>query len=83
MPQPHDGMKSHLEIATASIRVFADDGTIDHQELDHLLSLALRDGEVDPDEKRVLANIFSQVPEHELLPGVRQRMQEARARHGI
>ena len=58
MSQRNDQMDSHLAIATASIRVFANDGTLDQQELDSLLGLALRDGRIDAEEKRVLANIF-------------------------
>jgi hypothetical protein len=34
MSQADDQMHSYLEIATASIRIFANDGTIDHQDLD-------------------------------------------------
>ena len=83
MPQAEDQMHSHLEIATASIRIFANDGTIDHQELDQLLTLALRDGELDAEEKRVLNSIFSRAEESGLSASVRQRMRDAREKHGI
>ena len=40
-------MKSHIEIAIASIKCFTDDGTLDLSELNFLLGLALRDDRVD------------------------------------
>jgi tellurite resistance protein len=83
MSQRNDQMDSHLAIATASIRVFANDGTLDQQELDSLLGLALRDGRIDAEEKRVLANIFSRASDSPLSPAVQQRLQEVRAKHGI
>ncbi len=83
MADAKDQMHSHLEIATASIRIFANDGTIDHQELDRLLALALRDGELDAEERRVLNSIFSRAEESGLSESVRQRMRDVRAKHGI
>jgi len=60
--------RSHLEIAYSSIRCFADDGTIDLNELHFLLGLALRDDKIDDDEKRVLKSIFSHARETRLSP---------------
>lgn len=54
MTQP----QSHIEIAYSSIRVFADDGRLDLGELNFLLGLALRDGVIDADERRVLGNVL-------------------------
>ncbi len=75
--------KSHLEIALASISVFANDGKLDVAELQKLLDLALRDKLVDEDEKRVLGNIFRQVEQGEIDTLVKWRIDEARKRHGI
>ena len=55
---------SFIHLAASSIRIFADDGTIDMNELNYLLDTALADKEIDADEKRVLADIFNRVPEH-------------------
>lgn len=74
---------SHLEIALASIQVFADDGRMDLQELERLLELALRDERVDGDEKRVLANIFARAELDGVAADVATRIAEARQRHGI
>ncbi len=74
---------SYLELAYSSIKIFADDGTIDMGELNFLLGLALRDGEIDDDEKRVLGNIFGQAEKTKLSLAVRARIQEARRKHSI
>lgn len=74
---------SHLEIAAASVRVFANDGRLDLGELEYLLSVAMRDGSVNDDERRVLGNIFRRVRQDEVTPAVWARMGEIRAQHGI
>lgn len=79
MPQA----RSHIEIAFQSIPVFSDDGTLDLGEINFLLGLALRDGAVDEDEKRVLATVFAQVEKGALPEAVQARIDEVRARHDI
>lgn len=74
---------SHLEIALASIRCFADDGTLDVNELNFLLGLALRDGRVDDEEKRVLRNIFGKLSESDVDPVVWSRIAQAKEKYGI
>jgi hypothetical protein len=74
---------SHLEIAAASVRVFANDGRLDLAELEHLLSVAMRDGSVNDDERRVLASIFRRIRPDEVTPAVWARMEEIRAQHGV
>ena len=72
-----------IEIAYSAIRVFADDGTLDLGELNFLMGLALKDGKVDEDEKRVLRNIFDKVNRRDVTSLVWSRMEEARRKHGI
>ncbi len=74
---------SYLELAYSSIRVFADDGTIDMNELNFLLGVALRDEQIDEDEKRVLGNIFKQAEKSDLSTAVRIRIQELRRKYSI
>ncbi len=76
-------MKSHLEIAIASIKCFTDDGTLDEGELNFLLGLALRDDKIDEEEKRVLSNIFSKVTENNVKQAVWERIQEAKKKYQI
>ena len=75
--------RDYIELAYSSIRVFADDGTLDIGELNFLLGIALRDGKIDEDEKRVLRNIFKQVHEKDVNPRVWERIQEIRDKHGV
>ena len=79
MAKPH----SYIEIAFESVKCFTDDGNLDLTEFNFLLGLALRDDNVDDDEKRVLAKIFSQAELGTLSPQVRQRIADARSKHGI
>jgi hypothetical protein len=74
---------SWIEIAYSSIHVFADDGTIDMEELNFLLGLAIKDGKIDADEKRVLRNVFDEVKEHDLSPKVRARIDEIKKKHEL
>lgn len=76
-------MKSHIEIALASIKCFTDDGTLDEGELSFLLGLALRDNVIDEQEKDVLKDIFSQVKKHEVSSTVWERIQNAKEKYGI
>lgn len=74
---------SYIELAYSSIPVFADDGTLDMEELNFLMGIALRDQQIDADEKRVLGSIFSKVKEGDVSPKVWERIQAIRQKHGI
>jgi len=76
-------MDSHLEIAIASIKCFTDDGTLDIGELNYLMGLAMRDGIVDEDEKRVLGSIFGKVEEKDVTNVVWERINQIKKQHGI
>lgn len=76
-------LRSHHEIAIASIHVFSDDGRLDLAELEKLLALALRDDVVDQDEKRVLANILTRAERDGVAAEVKTRIDEVRARYGF
>jgi uncharacterized membrane protein YebE (DUF533 family) len=52
------------------LRVFANDGTIDADELAMLQKLALSDGVVDERERRVLQQIFARVSQQSTTPEV-------------
>ena len=77
--KPH----SYIEIAYESVKCFTDDGRLDLTELNFLLGLALRDENIDDDEKRVLAKVFSQAELGVLTATVRERIADARSKHGI
>ena len=49
----HDGSKAGDILRYSFLRVFANDATIDQEELDFMQRLALEDGEVDEAERKV------------------------------
>ncbi len=76
-------MSSSTEIALASIKCFTNDGKLDEAELDHLISLAMRDGAIDEDERSVLANIFSKISEDEVSSTVWFKIETIKRKHGV
>ena len=76
-----DHGSSYLELAYSSIKIFANDGTVDMAELNFLLGLALKDGVIDDDERRVLGRIFEHAEKTALSRMVRSRIQEVRRSH--
>lgn len=64
------------------LRVFANDRTIDQDELAFMARLALRDGAVDPAEREILDRIFSRVSPDAVSPNVREGIARFKADHG-
>lgn len=77
--KPH----SHIEIAIEATKVFLDDGQLDIAELNFLLGLALRDGGIDDDERRVLANIIRRAESSTLDPTTQAHIDRVKAEHGL
>lgn len=75
--------KDGIELAYASLAVFADDGTIDMDELNSLIRLAMRDGELSDSEKAVLRNVFNRMLEEDVEGDVWERIQGIRRMHAI
>ena len=65
------------------LRVFANDGTIDAEELAMLEKLALEDGAVDPKERDVLSRIFARVDARSVSADVWQEICRFKERHQI
>jgi hypothetical protein len=80
---PMSKLRSHLEIAIASISAFSEDGKLDLAELETLLALALRDEIVDEDEKRVLVNVLTRAERDGVAADVQARIAEVRAKYPI
>mgnify|MGYP001612860730 CR=1 FL=1 len=66
----------YLEIAFKSIQCFASDGKLLVDELEELVKIALRDGVVDDNEKRVLGEIISRLTPSELTADMEAKVQE-------
>ncbi len=74
---------SYMDIAIASIQCFADDGTLDLNELNFLLGLALRDNYVDEKERKVLSDIFAKVTKNDVEEKVWNRILEIKEKYSI
>ncbi|MDO6386527.1 MULTISPECIES: hypothetical protein [Uliginosibacterium] len=75
--------RDYLEIAFRSIECFSDDGKLRVDELQKLVDVALRDGVVDANEKRVLRNILRRLKTDELTPDMLAKIDAVRAATGI
>ena len=70
-------------VAYSFLVVFGNDDTISDGELDMLENLALEDGVVSDDERRVLSNLFSRVDRDHLATAVWEEIQRFKSTHGI
>lgn len=75
--------RDYLEMAYHSIQCFSNDGKLLLPELEQILSIALKDGTVDANEKRVLASIFGRLTPAELTPAMQQRIGQIRRQHSF
>ena len=75
--------KSYIEMAIESIQAFANDGKLDAAELQRMLDIALRDGQIDADELRVLGKIVTQAEKTAVDSDVQALIAQIRLRHGL
>lgn len=75
--------RDYLELAYRSIECFANDGTLKPDELKKLVDIALRDGVVDDNERRILRSIFAKLSPQELTPDMRKAIEAVREQAGI
>ncbi len=75
--------KDYLEMSFRSINCFANDGKLDVSELNEIVHVALRDGVVDENEKRVLGRIISRLNAKELQGELEQRVNQLRAEYSF
>ena len=65
------------------LHAFANDGTIDAQELAMLERLAMRDGEVDDQERNILSKVFSKVSADTVTSEVWESISQFKQKHAI
>ena len=75
--------KSHIEITIESMKVFLNDGQLDIAELNFLLGIALRDGGINDDERRVLKNIIAQAEKSALDPTTRAHIEQVKSEYDL
>ena len=66
--------RDYLEMAYRTIECFANDGTLKVDELKQVIDIALRDGVVDENEKRILRSIVAKLKDDELTPEIRRSL---------
>ncbi|QGX38507.1 hypothetical protein [Permianibacter aggregans] len=71
--------RDYLELTYRSINCFANDGKLDVHELDRLIAIAMKDGVIDANEKRVLENIIGRLTPSELSAEMSQKVNALRA----
>ena len=69
--------------AYSFLAVFANDGTIDEGELKMLEKIALEDGQIDSEERRVLGYLFGRVSEETVSETVWNEIQRLREEYDI
>jgi len=75
--------RDYLDLTFKSIECFSNDGKLLIDELKELMQLALKDGVVDDDEKRVLNNIFNRLTPEELTVEMIQEIDKIRSLHNF
>lgn len=74
--------RDYLEMSFHSINCFSD-GELCVEEFNQIVDIALRDGVVDDNEKRVLKNIIGRLNENELTGELLERVNELRSKINI
>lgn len=64
-------------------RSLANDGKLDAKELEALIEMAARDGEIDIDERRVLRVFFAEIKEKDVTAEAWTRIGELRVKMGL
>jgi hypothetical protein len=75
--------RDYLEMSYRSIQCFSNDGKLLVSELDEIVSIALKDGVVDDNEKRVLGSIIKKLVPSELTPEMVGRVAQLRRQFGL
>lgn len=71
--------RDYLEMSFRSIRLFADDGTFSHANFKEILDIALRDGVVDANERRVLQGIIGRLQPQEITHEMKAQLERLKA----
>ena len=75
--------RDYLEMAFRSIECFTDDGTLKVAELQRIVDIALRDGVVDDNERRILRSIIGKLKPTELTAEMSAAIAALRERCGL
>ena len=65
-----------VEMVFRTIQCFSDDGVLDADELDEIVSIAMTDGVLDDKERRVLKEIIMNLSSKDLTPALWERVEQ-------
>jgi len=66
---------AHIEMSLLSIECFMNDGKLDSSELDKLVSLAEKDGEITQEEVNVLRSVIKRIKPEEVDGAMQARLE--------
>lgn len=75
--------RDYLEMTYRAIQCFSNDGKLRVAELEEIVAIAMQDGVVDANEKRVLASIIKKLNPGELTPEMVERISQLQQQHGL
>lgn len=73
----------YIQIAFSIQNMLESDGKLDETELDQLLTMALKDHEIDDDERRILRLVFRQLAEKDVTPAAWVKLQDVRKKFAL
>ena len=76
-------MSDVSKMISRAIECFSNDGRLDVNELDQIVKIALADGVVDDEEKKVLKSIIYNLTSKDLTPEMWARVEELVAHYGL
>ncbi|MCU7843520.1 MAG: hypothetical protein KZQ93_06735 [Candidatus Thiodiazotropha sp. (ex Monitilora ramsayi)] len=66
---------AHINIALKAAECFSNDGKLDAEELDAMISLAEADGKITQEEVRVLTSVIKRIKPEEIDDAMKQRLE--------
>jgi len=66
-----------------TLQIFGNDGEIDIDELNFLIKMALRDGEIDAREKEILRSVFDKLSGQDLSEDLLKQISDIRSKHQL
>lgn len=78
-----DKAQGDIELAYASLVLYADDGKLGKDELKTLIEIALRDGSMTDREREILRGLFNRIREEDVSAGTWRQLQAIRQDYSI
>ncbi len=76
-------MSDASEMIFRTVKCFSNDGRLDMNELDQIVKIALADGVVDDEERKVLKNIIYNLTSKDLSPEMWTRVEQLVAHYAL